>query len=167
MGDRRPCEHARAEAERQVLLARTDYRTAIRRLQLAGGSLREIADALSSSHQGVQQIVNGAGSSWWTRVWRTPNVTADLVCTWCDRPHSEVARLIAGPNVFICESCLEAAGRAIRVASRPGLKRAGSGAKGRCRKRGGRARAVAVGGAAGVCEACLQICRQILDGRAA
>src|SRR5438067_11516290 len=95
-----------AESEREALLARADYHTAIRRLHLAGGSLREIADALSLSHQRVQQIVEGAGGSWWTRVWRTRNVTADLVCTWCDRPQSEVSKLIAGPNVFICESCI-------------------------------------------------------------
>ena len=46
MVDQRLCGHARAEAgrlreaERQVLLVRTDYHTAIRRLHLAGGSLR-------------------------------------------------------------------------------------------------------------------------------
>jgi hypothetical protein len=176
MVDQRLCEHARAEAvrlreaERQVLLVRTDYHTAIRRLHLAGGSLREIADALSLSHQRVQQIVEGAGGSWWTRVWRTRNVTADLVCTWCDRPQSEVSKLIAGPNVFICESCIEAAERAMRGVSAPGLKRATPGAKGRCafcRKRSGQARAIVAGAAADVCEACLGVCRQILDGRAA
>src|SRR2546425_3047307 len=104
------CENAKAagarfaEAERQALLARADYHTAVRRLHLAGGSLREIAQALSLSHQRVQQIVNVAGGSWWRRVWRTRNMTRDLVCTWCDRPSSEVAKLIAGPKVFICEA---------------------------------------------------------------
>src|SRR5713226_5610399 len=74
-----------AEAERQVLLTRADYHTAIRRLHLAGGSLREISQSLSLSHQRVQQIVNAAGGSWWRRVWRTRNVKRDAVCTWCDR----------------------------------------------------------------------------------
>src|SRR5262245_48494756 len=101
------------EAERQVLRVRTDYHTAVRRLHLAGGSLSEIADALSLSHQRVQQIVNASGGSWWSRVWRTRNVTRDLICTWCDRPDREVSKLIAGPNVFICESCIEAAERAM------------------------------------------------------
>ena len=175
MLDPRLCEQARdaaaqlLEAERQVLMVRTDYHTAIRRLHLAGGSLREIAEALSLSHQRVQQIVEGAGGSWWTRVWRTRNVTADLVCTWCDRPQSEVSKLIAGPNVFICESCIEACERAMQGASGPGLTRAAMGAKRRCafcRKRSGPARVVVVGAAADVCEACLGVCRQILDGRA-
>src|SRR5262245_53917492 len=122
------CQKARdagarlAEAERRVLDCRADYHTAIRRLHLGGASLRDVADALSLSHQRVQQIVDGAGGSWWTRVWRTRNATRDLVCTWCDRPSSEVSKLIAGPNVFICESCIESAERALRGAASAGLK---------------------------------------------
>ena len=38
-----------AESERAALLARADYHTAVRRLHLAGGSLREIAEALGIS----------------------------------------------------------------------------------------------------------------------
>ena len=59
-----------AEAERKALLSRAEYHTAIRRLHLGGGSFREIAQALALSHQRVQQIVNEAGGSWWSRVWR-------------------------------------------------------------------------------------------------
>jgi hypothetical protein len=58
------------EAERRVLTTRSDYHTAVRRLHLAGAPLREIADALSLSHQRVQQIVNVSGGSWWRRAWR-------------------------------------------------------------------------------------------------
>jgi hypothetical protein len=122
------------------------------------------------SHQRVQQIVDGAGGSWWSRVWRTRTVTRDLVCTWCDRPQSEVSKLIAGPNVFICESCIEAAEQALGGAPGIGLKRATAGAKGRCafcRKRGSRKRWVVSGAAAAVCEECVRVCREILDGRAA
>ena len=52
-----------SEAERQALMARADYHTMIRRMHLGGGSLREIAQALSISHQRVQQIVKEAGGS--------------------------------------------------------------------------------------------------------
>ena len=72
-----------AEAERQALLARTEYHTAVRRLHLAGGTLREIAEALSLSHQRIQQIVQGSGGSWWRRAWRTRGTTRDAICTWC------------------------------------------------------------------------------------
>src|SRR3989449_11150016 len=95
-----------AEAERQAQLARADYHTAVRRLHLAGGSLREIAEALGVSHQRVQQIVNDAGGSWWRRAWRTRIVKRDAVCTYCGRPPGEVAKLIAGPNAYICAACV-------------------------------------------------------------
>src|SRR5437867_521401 len=96
------------EAERKTLLARADYHAAIRRLHLAGASLRELADALSLCHQRVQQIVDRAGGSWWQRVWRTRNAKRDAVCTYCGKPPSEVAKLIAGPDVFICDACVAA-----------------------------------------------------------
>ena len=110
-----------AAAERQALLARTDYHTVVRRLHLSGGSLREIALALGLSHQRVQQIVKGAGGSWWQRVWRSRNSTHDAVCTFCDRPSSEVAKLIAGPNVYICDACVTLAEKAIAGAPGRGL----------------------------------------------
>jgi hypothetical protein len=160
-----------AEAERQALLSRAEYHTAIRRLHLAGGSLREIAQSLSLSHQRVQQIVNIAGGSWWSKVWRTRNVTRDAVCTWCHRPPSEVSKLIAGPNVYICDSCIDAAERAMcGVLGRSGMpRRAKEGAKDRCafcNKRRSEKRALPTGLAANICSECLRTCREILDGRA-
>src|SRR5437867_11773584 len=95
-----------AEAERQALLARADYRAVIRRLHLSGGSLREIAQALGMSHQRVQQIVDAAGGSWWRRIWRTRGVKRDAVCTFCDPAPGEEAKLIAGADPHIRDACL-------------------------------------------------------------
>src|SRR5438034_9193273 len=100
-----------ADAERQALLARADFHTAVRRLHLGGGSLREIAQALGISHQRVQQIVASAGGTWWQRVWHSRSLKRDTVCTFCERPPSEVAKLIAGPNVYICDACVALAQR--------------------------------------------------------
>ena len=161
-----------AEAERQVLLARAEYHTAIRRLHLAGGALREIAGALSFSHQRVQQIVNATGGSWWRRVWRTRNDRRDAACTWCDRPPSEVSKLVAGPNVYICDSCLELASRALSgEGGGPGtLRLAAEGARTRCsfcnKRRNGK-RSTVAGPSASICSECLVICREFMDGRAA
>lgn len=160
-----------AEAERQALLARTDYHTVVRRLHLSGGSLREIARALGLSHQRVQQIVKGAGGSWWQRVWRSRNIARDAVCTFCERPSSEVAKLIAGPNVYICDACVALAERAVAGASNRGTLVIAKGAAARCsfcrRFRKGTDRPIVAGVSSNVCGECLRICRQILDDRAA
>jgi hypothetical protein len=160
-----------AEAERQALLARTDYHTSVRHLHLSGGSLREIAQALALSHQRVQQIVKGAGGSWWQRVWRSRNATRDAVCTFCDRPASEVAKLIAGPDVYICDACVTLADRALAGADDRGplvVARSGAARCSFCRRfRKGTGRSIVAGMSSNVCTECLRICRQILDDRAA
>jgi len=146
---------ALGESERQALLARAEYHTAIRRLHLGGASLREIAQALSLSHQRVQQIVDEAGGTWWQRVWRTRTARRDAVCTGCGRPPSEVGKLIAGPNVFICDACVAAAEK-----GRPSPRRAS------CSFCGKRGSAQALAPALAVCGDCLRLCREILDQRA-
>ena len=148
------------DAERQVLLSRADYHTAIRRLHLAGGSVREIAEALSLSHQRVQQIVSAAGGSWW-QLWRSRRVKRDAVCTWCDRPPSEVAKLIAGPNVFICDGCITAAERQLKTASSPAAS-GSSRSCAFCSRRANKARSLAYGSYS-ICGDCLRVCREILD----
>ncbi len=160
-----------AEAERQALLTRADYHTVVRRLHLGGGSLREIAQALGLSHQRVQQIVKGAGGSWWQRVWRTRIVSRDAVCTFCDRSPSEVAKLIAGPNVYICDTCVALAEKAIARASHRGPLVISKRAAARCsfcgRFRKSSTRPIVAGVSSNVCGECLRVCRQILDDRAA
>jgi hypothetical protein len=156
---------ALAEAERQVLMSRAEYHTAIRRLHQAGGSLREIADGLSLSHQRVQQIVSAAGGSWW-QLWRGRRGKRDAVCTWCDRPPSEIAKLIAGPNVFICDDCIAAAEKRLR-SPRATVERGLQPARvshrcGFCSRRANRDRSLVLG-ATSICSDCLRACREILD----
>jgi ClpX C4-type zinc finger len=164
----RLADAALERAEREALLSRADYHTAIRRLHLAGGSLREIAQALDLSHQRVQQIVSGAGGTWWRRAWRTRTARPDAVCTWCGRPPREVARLIAGPRVYICDGCIAAAERlASSGTAGPGpfLRIRTTGAARRCAFCGRRARperALITAPAGHICTDCLHTCREIL-----
>src|SRR5438132_5082979 len=63
------------ELETQTAHTRVDYHHAIKKLHAAGGSLREIAEALELSHQRVHQIVEGpiapAGPPPWAgRTWK-------------------------------------------------------------------------------------------------
>jgi hypothetical protein len=157
------------EAERQVLLTRADYHTAVRRLHLGGASLREVADALDMSHQRVQQIVGKAGGTWWQRAWGSRNHKRDAICTFWGRPPSEVAKLIAGPNVYICDGCVANAERAVAGSPHAGLLVLSKEALARCsfcgkRNRGDRRLAAAPN--ARVCGACLQTCREILSASA-
>lgn len=152
-----------AEADRQALLARAEHHTAIRRLHLAGGSLREIADALSLSHQRIQQIVNGSGGSWWRKAWRTRGTMRDAVCTWCTRPPSEVRKLVAGPNLYICDDCVADAFRQLAKTSKStaGL-RAVRARCSFCRRAATGERKVVTGARANVCDDCLRLCREFM-----
>ena len=96
------------DAERTTEVARADFHHAVRRLQLAGASLREIAAALNLSYQRVHQIVDGAGGS---RRWRRVRRAAEDLqcCSFCGKNQKQVKKLIAGPNVFICETCIATA----------------------------------------------------------
>src|SRR5438128_3061209 len=161
----RAAQGAVAEAERQALLSRGVYHVAVRRLHLAGGSLREIAQALGVSHQRIQQIVEVAGGSWWSRMWRTRTVRRDAICTFCDRPSDEVAKLIAGPNVYICDACIGAAERVLRGGTGPRVTVAAVTSKQRCSfcsKRVSDRRPVVAGDVASICSECVRICREIL-----
>lgn len=162
----RAAEARLAAAQHEVEIARSEYHAIVRRMHLAGGSLREIAQALALSHQRVQQMVGGAGGSWWQQVWSSRNVRRNLACTFCKRSQDDVAKLIAGPNVFICDACVALAGRSL--AGGPGdraLTLASEGAKGRCsfcRKQRTAERAILTGPAASICVPCLNVCQQIL-----
>jgi len=160
------------ELDRQTQLSKAEYHTLIRRLHLSGGSLREIAEVLSLSHQRVQQIVNTAGGSWWKRVWRTRGGRRDMTCTFCQRPPSEVAKLLAGPDVYVCDSCVALAEKALQAGcaglGRQQLTAAKSGSRACCSfcgKRPDANRALATGPLANICSECLTVCGQILTDR--
>lgn len=154
-----------AEAEREVLLKRGDYHAAVRRLHLAGASLREVAEALGVSHQRVQQMVGLAGGTWWQRAWAARRRQRDAVCTFCRRPPGEVEKLIAGPNVFICDACVALAERALAEKRQAGAFGPAKSALARCsfcRKRHTMTREVTTAAAANICADCLDVCREIL-----
>jgi ClpX C4-type zinc finger len=99
-----------AVSQHAAYRAKVDYHQAIRRLHAAGGSLREIAEALRMSHQRVHQIIEEADP---TRRRREPQLLPGPPgpCSFCGRPHEECAKLTAGPGVFICERCVAQATR--------------------------------------------------------
>jgi hypothetical protein len=110
-----------AVAQHAAYRAKVDYYHAIRRLHAAGGSLREIAEALRLSHQRVHQIIDEAAEPtrprWRRRTQRLPGPVGP--CSFCGRPRDVCAKLIAGPGVFICDRC---AIQATRLAAGPAVE---------------------------------------------
>jgi hypothetical protein len=87
--------------QHEAELAQVSYQHTIRRLHGAGGSLREIADALGLSYQRVHQIVDVATGKGAVKECRT-----NAVCSFCGADKNVTQRLIAGPGVLVCEQCV-------------------------------------------------------------
>jgi ClpX C4-type zinc finger len=101
-----------AVAEHAAYRAKVHYHQAIRRLHAAGGSLREIAEAFRMSHQRIHQIINQAAEATRRRQRETQVLSGPVgPCSFCGRPRDVCAKLIAGPEVFICDRCVMQATR--------------------------------------------------------
>ena len=163
------------DAEHATEVARADFHRAVRRLQLAGGSLREIADALGLSHQRVHQIVESAGGS---RRWRSRRSAPEQLacCSFCGRDQKHTKALITGPGgVGICDRCIPQADATIAVEKPPAGKKVtlrfenmypvpGEARAERCSfcgKRRHQVAGMAAAAQAKICNECLDLCREI------
>jgi len=159
------------DAEHAAEVARSDFHRAVRRLHLAGGSLREIADALGLSHQRIHQIVESAGG---TRSWRKRSVPRGdlLACSFCGRTQKQVKKLIAGPGVYICNRCADIAQVVLDPATEPG---SGAGIMHKvshdaaavpcsfCGKGSQQVPAMAAGDKVRICTECVGLCHEIIE----
>ena len=127
LAEARQAQERVIDAERDADVARAEFYRAVRRLHLHGSSLRELAASLGLSHQRVHQIVEEAGGS---RRWLRGQATGRrdrplLACTFCGRHQKQVRKLIAGPDVYICDGCVDLVknvtgeGQAVRTALGP------------------------------------------------
>jgi hypothetical protein len=171
-----------AVAQHAAYRAKADYHQAVRRLHAAGGSLREIAEALRMSHQRVHQIIDEAAEPTRRRWRREPQLLSGPVgpCSFCGRPRDVCAKLIAGPEVFICDRCVIqatrlAAGPVVEGQVEGSLRLEPSGSEVKCSFCGKEARKVRRLVASGlsvpagkfgdlprVCDKCLDLCEEIL-----
>jgi ClpX C4-type zinc finger len=160
------------DAEHAAEVARDEFHRAIRRLQLAGGSLREIAEELGLSHQRVHQIVEATGGS---RSWRGGRAGRDelLSCSFCGKHQKQVKKLIAGPDVYICDRCID---RVRTVLAAPGTTasspvatirqltdQTGDGWCSFCGKDRHQVEAMAAASDARICNECLDLCDEIIS----
>jgi ClpX C4-type zinc finger len=160
------------DAEHDAEVARAEFHRAVRRLQLAGGSLREIAETLGLSHQRVHQIVESAGGS---RRWRKGRGGSGelLSCSFCGKNQKQIKKLIAGPSVYICNECvhrvhavLAATGKTIgtpiatigQVSDADRAERCSF-----CGKRRHQVAALASTGHVQICNECIGLCDEIIS----
>ena len=166
----RQAEARVVDAEHEAEVAQAGFHRAVRRLQLAGASFREIAEVLGLSHQRVHQIVEGAGGG---RRWRHRAASPEELqaCSFCGKSQKKVKALISGPGVFICDTCISDAhkvqavpGRAI-VTPLATIRQVGEESRTErcsfCGKRRHEVSAMASAGAARICDECLRLCREI------
>lgn len=171
LGQARAAKARVIDAEHDAEVARAEFHRSIRRLQLAGGSLREIAEELGLSHQRVHQIVEATGGS---RSWRGGRAGSGelLSCSFCGKHQKQVKKLIAGPHAYICNRCIGRAHTVLaavgKTASTPVAAFRQVSAEAReecsfCGKGRYRVEAMAAAGAARVCNECLDLCDEIIS----
>ena len=158
------------DAEHAAEVARAGFHQAVRRLQLAGGSLREIADALGLSHQRVHQIVESAGGG---RRWRARQPSGEMLrCSFCGRDQKHVKKLIAGSGVYLCDRCISRADGVLATgrtdaAATGSIQAVGAEAAtercGFCGKRRAQVAGMAAAGRATVCDECLRLCHELVE----
>jgi len=158
------------DAEQAAEIARAEFHGTVRRLQLAGASLREIAEALGLSHQRVHQIVEAAGGS---RRWRKRRASPDKLqtCSFCGQDQKHVKTLIAGPGVFICNRCIDRVEKVLAVTGRAvstsiaTIRQVADEARAErcsfCGKRRHQVPAMASAGGSRICDECLRLCLEI------
>jgi hypothetical protein len=173
----RQAQEQLVEADHAAEIAKAQFHRAVRRLHLSGASLRELAAALHLSHQRVHQIVEAAGGARrWGRRGRLP---PELACSFCGRRQRKARKLVAGPDVYICEQCVGMAEAVIRSGQAAGTALGSlhsvpdTMAQRRCSFCGKRrpqvtGLATSVGNPAGkladdaaICAECLVLCREI------
>jgi hypothetical protein len=171
-----------AVAQHAAYRAKVDYHQAIRRLHAAGGSLREVAEALRMSHQRVHQIIDEAAEPtrrrWRREPQRLPGPPGP--CSFCGRPYDVCAKLIAGPRVYICDRCVVqvtrlAAGAAVQGQAAGSMRLEAPGSQAKCSFCGLEAREVRHLVASGlpvpagkfgdlprICDQCRDLCLEVL-----
>jgi len=154
------------ESEYETERTRLSYQHALRRLHTAGGSLREIAEALGLSHQRVHQIVEGVAGKVAVKHSR-----ANAACSFCGFDKTETQKVIAGPGVYICDRCISLGTEVVQAGGDKANERVKLAAISDptakcsfCGKEGQRVHHLAGSTKARICGECLGICTDILVG---
>lgn len=143
-----------------------EYQHAIRSLHAAGGSMREIAEALGSSHQRIHQIIDAGGGKGALKERSGVSRQDMLLCSFCGKSQAEVPKLIAGPGVSICDACVKRATSVSWGKRKPdaafGLNKNARASCTFCGKRTKQVEGIISGRTTSICTECLTLCREII-----
>lgn len=95
-------------ARREAAAARTGFRASVRRLVSGGCPPRDAAAALGLSHDQLGEILRDDA-----RPGR--RAALSLSCSFCGAPQLKAGHLIAGSRAYICDACVQRAGRMLGV----------------------------------------------------
>ncbi len=150
LAEAREAQAAQTHALAQADLARVRFQQALRQLNQAGASTREIARAFKLSHQRVHQLVDNRSRP----------------CSFCDAAQDSETMSIAGPGVKICERCVALAGAGtapFSMVPRATGRRPKWGTQcSFCGKGRSEVDGMAEHGASRICAECLELCREII-----
>jgi ClpX C4-type zinc finger len=158
------CEAARTElqrAEETLASSRAAFERSVRRLYVEGASIREIAQKLGLSHQRVHQLIDSEPKSWWQRVFGL-RTEPSRGCSFCGKEPKDVAKLVAGPGIHICDGCIANATKALNDEAST-FQRLSETARKRCSFCGSRKRGLALASAGGhqICGKCAALAEGI------
>jgi hypothetical protein len=177
LAEARQARERLTQAEQAAQAARAEFRGAVHRLVVLGSRSGDVAAALGLSHQQLDEMVQAAAGPA-REDWAGPP-GMELTCSFCGRSQHEVRKLIAGPGVYICETCVGLAEGVVRagratdtrlgpvhaVPEQDGLARCSFCGKYRCLVTGLAARPAETGAASGpaaICTECLSLCNEII-----
>lgn len=83
-------------------------------------------------------------------------------CTFCKRKKAEVGRLIAGPSVFICDSCVGFAVEVVGAAVVPADSKPVPLDCSFCGKSAAQVEKLVAGPGVHICDGCISLCDEIL-----
>lgn len=136
--------------DKELNARRDAYHETVRGLHASGISVSEIVGGVGAPEREVQGI------------------TGTLTCSFCGKAKNEVAKLIAGPKLEICDRCVGLASAVIRgdTPSNPGPAFQRSQANDvRCRfcqKGQSQVEAIVEAGRLRICNECVDLCHEIL-----
>jgi len=106
-------EMGNTDFDAAIAAARSRLRDDLQHRVVSGEGKDTVVDAATALIAEMEEILK--------RQTMPTSQVEDLICSFCDKHHDNVAKLIAGPTVYICDGCIgEASALFMRYGWQPG-----------------------------------------------